>query len=217
MAEVVAAFVAVIATVVGAMLALVGGAATARRQGRRDERKWLHDQRAAAYDGTLEHLLRVANHRSEFADSDGRTVLLQEHQAEWFDDLVRAQFWFQKLVRYCDESQQIALNASAKRLDDHLHLMLGVNGYYANGSSIAKIIDDCITVVTTCSRKDIGGHPPGSWLHRLRRKPDVDAGALPAVADTNSDATRNLPTVGRWRQRRDARAVVDPVNSGVSP
>jgi hypothetical protein len=201
---------------VGAVIALFGGMATANGQARRDERKWLLDQRAAAYDGTLEYLLRVANRRSEFADSDGRTALLQEHSLEWFDDLVRAQFWFHKLVRYCDESQRAALSTSAARLDGHLHLMLGVNGYYANGSSIMGILDDCITVVTTCGREDIGAHPPGSWLHRLRRKPDAAAETGAAAAEKASDATRNIPLIGPLRQRREARAAVEPVESGVS-
>lgn len=51
------------------------------------------DKRAEAYDGTLRHMLRGANLRSEFLGGTGEVVLRTEHQREFFDDLVQAQFW----------------------------------------------------------------------------------------------------------------------------
>ncbi|PJJ05560.1 hypothetical protein BX264_6027 [Streptomyces sp. 2333.5] len=89
----------------GALTTMLGAALSEKRQARRENRNWLRDQRSAAYDGALRHLLRAANLRSESNGGRGAAVLRQEHQREWFDDLVQAQFWLRTAIRHCDTAQ----------------------------------------------------------------------------------------------------------------
>jgi hypothetical protein len=155
-----AAIIGLVGAMLGALTALLGATLTDRRQTRREEAKWRRDQRSAAYDGALRHLLRAANIRSEFRGGGGMAVLRQEHQREWFDDLVHAQFWLHQLIRYCDRSQLDNLQAAAKRLDVHIARLISAERYDQKGFSILEILQGCIATVTASARADNGGDLP---------------------------------------------------------
>lgn len=155
-----AAIMGLVGAMLGALTALLGTVLTDRRQTRREEAKWRRDQRSAAYDGALRHLLRAANLRSEFTGGTGRAVLRQEHQREWFDDLVHAQFWLHQLIRYCDASQLENLQATAERLDSHIARLISAQSYGEKGFSILNVLQQCIAAVTASARAENGDSLP---------------------------------------------------------
>jgi hypothetical protein len=74
--------------------ALAGSALSYRMKMRQEDIGWRRDQRVAAYEGALRHLLRAADMRCQIGivDSDGIrcTSTNDEHQREWFGDLAEA-------------------------------------------------------------------------------------------------------------------------------
>jgi len=159
-----AAIIGLVGAMLGALTTLLGTVLTERRQSRREEARWRRDQRAAAYDGTLRHLLRAANLRSEFMGGRGAPVLRQEHQREWFDDLVQAQFWLHQLIRYCDRSQLALLQATATRLDQHIARLISAESYGTKGFSILEVLQASIAAVTASARADSGDGLPADKL-----------------------------------------------------
>jgi len=83
-----AALIGLAGALFGAITALVGSSLSDRRQARVERARWQRDQLSSAYEQALRYLLRAANRRSEFEGGRGGAILRQEHQREWFDDLV---------------------------------------------------------------------------------------------------------------------------------
>jgi hypothetical protein len=81
-------------------------------------------------------------------------VLRQEHQREWFDDLVQSQFWFHQLIRYCDRSQLTSLQAAAAHLDLHIARLVSAENYGTKGFSILEVLQDSIAVVEASARAE---------------------------------------------------------------
>lgn len=159
-----AAIIGLVGALLGAVTTLLGAALSERRQARRDDRKWRRDQRAAAYDGALRHLLRAANLRSEFMGGAGAPVLRQEHQREWFDDLVQAQFWLHATARHCEPAQLARLKEAGSLLDSHVARLNSSDSFDGKGFSILQVLQTCIATVTDCARLDSGGAPSGSAI-----------------------------------------------------
>jgi hypothetical protein len=157
-AEMAAAIIGLVGATVGALATLLGGALTQRWQDRRDDTKWRRDKRAAAYDGALRHLLRAANLRSEFVGGIGGAVLKQEHQREWFDDLVQAQFWMHAVSQYCGPDQLSGVLETARLLDSHVDRLLSSQRFDQKGFSIWETLQRCIATVTASTRADGGDH-----------------------------------------------------------
>jgi hypothetical protein len=160
------AIIGLVGALLGAVTTLFGALLTEHRQARREERKWRRDQRSAAYDGALRHLLRAANLRSEFAGGQGVAILKQEHQREWFDDLVQAQFWLHAATRHCDTAQLGGLTEAAGLLDTYVARLNSGERFDGKGFSILQVLQTCISTVTDCARRD-GGHTgiPGQGTH----------------------------------------------------
>ncbi|MFA1551142.1 hypothetical protein [Actinomadura chokoriensis] len=150
------AVIGLVGALLGGAFTLLGAALSERRQARRDDRKWRREQRMSAYDGALRHLLRAANLRSEFAGGRGAAVLKQEHQREWFDDLVEAQFWLHAATRHCDAAQLDRLTGAALLLDSHVALLNTAERFDGKDFSILQILRQCIDTVTDCARLDGG-------------------------------------------------------------
>lgn len=113
-------FIGLIRVVFGASTALFGSALSDRRQMRQEEVRWRRDQRVAAYECALRHLLRAAKMRSKIL-AEGGSVLSQEHQREWFGNLIEAQFWLHTLISRCESAQAARLGDSADTLDNAIH------------------------------------------------------------------------------------------------
>lgn len=175
------AIIGLVGTTLGALTALLGATLTEKRQARREEARWRRDQRTAAFDGALRHLLRAANRRSEFKDGSGAAILKQEHQREWFDDLVEAQFWLHQGIRYCDASQALALEGAADLLDTHIARLTASESYDQKGFSILQVLQQCIATVTAQSR------PGGPRTRPLRPQATVSEG-VSQIAMSSSDA-----------------------------
>ncbi|WP_306319881.1 MULTISPECIES: hypothetical protein [unclassified Streptomyces] len=156
-----AAIIGLVGALLGALTTLLGTALSERRQARREDRKWSRDQRTAAYDGALRHLLRAANLRSEFANGGGAAVLNQEHQREWFDDLVQAQFSLHASIRHCDVAQLAQLTEAVSLLDTHIARLNSSETYDGKGFSMLQVLLTCIDTVTECARRDGGGPQTG--------------------------------------------------------
>ncbi|PRY00748.1 hypothetical protein [Allonocardiopsis opalescens] len=150
------AIIGLVGALLGALITLFGAVLTEHRQARREERKWRRDQRAAAYDGALRHLLRAANLRSEFDGGGGSAVLRQEHQREWFDDLVQAQFWLHAATRHCGAAQLDRITGAAELLDGHVARLGSGDRYDSKGFSMLHVLRTCIRTVTECAREDGG-------------------------------------------------------------
>src|SRR5437016_11955408 len=123
-----AAIVGLVGALAGALMALVGATVTDRRQTRQEAVRWQRDNLTAAYDGALRYLLRTANRRSKFTASGG-AVLAMEHQREWFDDLVEAQFWVHTLASRCGQAQRERIWEVAATLDG----MIDATGHSPQG------------------------------------------------------------------------------------
>jgi hypothetical protein len=149
-----AAIIGLVGAMLGALTTLLGTALSERRQARREDRKWRRDQRTAAYDGALRYLLRAANLRSEFVDGSGAAILKQEHQREWFDDLVEGQFWLHAATHHCDTAQLGRLTETAELLDKHIARLNSGARYEEKGFSILDVLLTCIDTVSDCARRD---------------------------------------------------------------
>jgi hypothetical protein len=153
-----AAIIGLAGATVGALATLLGGILTQGLQDRRDDAKWRRDKRADAYDGALRHLLRAANLRSEFVGGNGLAVIKKEHQREWFDDLVQAQFWMHTVSQYCDPGQLPEVLETARLLDSHVDRLLSSQRFDQKGFSLWETLQRCITAVTASARADGGDH-----------------------------------------------------------
>ncbi|MEV4755341.1 hypothetical protein AB0J86_09540 [Micromonospora sp. NPDC049559] len=209
------AIIGLVGALLGAVTTLLGVVLTERGQARREEARWRRDQRAAAYDGTLRHLLRAANLRSEFAEGGGMAVVRQEHQREWFDDLVQAQFWLHQLIRYCDGSQLPGLQAAAARLDLHVARLITAESYGGKGFSILAILQECIAVVTASARAD-GGQPlpPGRFTGPEAPGP---AGVEPAASQIPMSPPRRIRVAQEGRDTGISNIVFQPTDRPPEP
>jgi hypothetical protein len=130
---------------------------------RQEDIQWRRDQRVAAYEGALRHLLRAANMRSELTVKGGTltTILSQEHMREWFGDLVEAQFWMHTLISRCEPAQSVRLGDSTEKLDDAIRSLnagrgsgIKTAGRIDSGGygGIFEALDEAITSVSKCAQ-----------------------------------------------------------------
>lgn len=152
-----AAIIGLIGAVVGAVTAVIGSTVSDRRQARREELRWRRDRQGAAYDGALRHLLRAANWRSGLSLRGGAVTayLKEENIADWFDDLVEAQFWLRTLAGRCGPAQVVPITQAADRLDESISSI----GSGAKPPS-ARVLLDAAKTVTVCARLDMGPNAP---------------------------------------------------------
>lgn len=143
-----AAIIGLVGAALGALITLLGGMLTERRQARLAQAAWRRDKRAEAYAGALQHMLRAANLRSEFLGGTGEAVLKIEHQREFFDDLVQAQFWLRTAVRYADASELGTLTALTKDLDTHVTRLISGVRFDQKDFSIWQVLQTCIYVLS---------------------------------------------------------------------
>lgn len=170
-----AAVIGLTGALLGVVITLLGGALAERRQARREAERWRRDQRVAAYDGALRHLLRAANMRSEFLGGDGAAVLRPEHQREWFEDLVQAQFWLQVVTRYCGRDQLDEVRRIASRLDGAVAALTSGQRYTEKGFSIRDVLTECVRRLSDAARADLGdGAQPPSTAPGARRDGQAD-------------------------------------------
>jgi len=197
-----AAFIGLVGATVGALATLLGGMLTQRWQDRRDNAKWRRDKRADAYDGALRHLLRAANLRSEFAGGTGGAVLKQEHQREWFDDLVQAQFWMHAVSQYCEPDRLLNIRSATMLLDTHVDRMLFSPSFDQKGFSIWEALQRCITTVIESARADAGDHTAVTSAEPLATQRadfrDYNIGMVPSSPDDAPPRPRHM---SRQRKR----------------
>lgn len=145
------AIIGLAGAVLGAVTALFGSALSDRRKMRLEDIRWRRDQRVAAYEGALRHLLRAANMRSRIL-ADGGAVISNEDQREWFSDLVEAQFWLHALISRCEPAQSVRLGDSAGKLDHAISSMNTGRGTAKTPGDVIKALDDAITSVSKCAQ-----------------------------------------------------------------
>lgn len=178
-----AAIIGLVGALLGALTTMLGAALSERRQARREDGKWRRDQRTAAYDGALRHLLRAANLRSEFAGGNGAAVLRQEHQREWFDDLVQAQFSLHAATRHCEPAQLGRLTEAAALLDSYVARLNSGERFDGKGFSILQVLQTCIATVTDCARRDSGG-PQSESVSRASVEVTMRSGTQIGMAES---------------------------------
>jgi hypothetical protein len=157
--------------VFGAVTALVGSALSDRRRMRQEDIQWRRDQRVAAYEGALRHLLRAANMRSGLHLQGGNltTVLSQEHMRDWFGDLVEAQFWMHTLISRCESAQSARMGDSTEKLDDAIRsLNAGRNSGKKstdtfNPGGIFGALDEAIITVSKCAQLYMSTEAGNRW------------------------------------------------------
>ena len=149
-----AAVIGLIGAALGALITFFGGQFNAARQARRDEVTWRRDKRAEAFDGALRHMLRAANLRSEFTGGNGGAVLKTEHQREFFDDLVQAQFWLHTAARYCSGHELAALRDVMEVLDTHITRLVSGVRFDQKDFSIWHVLQECIQDLSNTGRVD---------------------------------------------------------------
>ena len=152
-----AAIIGLVGAAVGVLGTLLGGTLAQRWQDRRDQAKWRQDKRAAAYEGALRYLLRAANLRSGLT-AEGGAVLKQEHQRDWFDDLVQAQFWMHVVSQYCGPDQLPDIGKAVAQLDAHVNRLVARQEVNQKSDSIWITLQHCIAAVAASARADGGDH-----------------------------------------------------------
>src|SRR5436305_7828529 len=110
------AIIGLVGVFLGAAMTQLGAFLTDRRQVRSEAARWARNEKAAAYDGAIRHLLRAANRRSKL-DVHAGAILSQEGVGQMFDDLVEAQFWLHALATRCGSSQRERIANAAQLLD----------------------------------------------------------------------------------------------------
>lgn len=149
-----AAVVGLIGALLGALMTQLGAVLTDHRQVRTEAIRWNRDQKTAAYDNTIRHLLRAANRRSaltgEFAYIDKAGV------RQLFEDLVEAQFWIHTLVTRCDVSQTERITQALQLLDSTVE-RAGSSEPNPSGKgklNLMATLQQVLTTVTECARED---------------------------------------------------------------
>lgn len=171
------AVIGLIGVALGALMTQVGSVLTDRRQSRTEAVRWRRDQKAAAYDGALRHLLRAANRRSKLTVGAGAVgaIISQEDVGQLFDDLVEAQFWVHVLATRCGAAQVDRIMGASARLDEFVdYLVRGKpipegEGVPAGTSKLARLTHgvpagisgltgllQVMEIITECSREDGG-------------------------------------------------------------
>lgn len=117
------AAIGLIGVFLGALMTQVGSVLTDRRQSRTEAARWRRDQKAAAYDGALRHLLRAANRRSKVG-GEGGAFVSKEDVGQTFDDLVEAQFWVHMLATRCGAAQVDRIMSASARLDEFVDFLV---------------------------------------------------------------------------------------------
>lgn len=154
------AIIGLIGAVFGAVAALAGSALSDRRQMRQEDMRWRRDQRGAAYEGALRHLLRASHMRSRIGIFDTQVSSVggfsqfstsDEHQNEWFSELAEAQFWLHTLVSRCEPAQSVRLGDSARRLDETVSSMTARTSV-ENVNKVREALDDAIQAVSRCAQ-----------------------------------------------------------------
>ena len=87
------AVIGLIGVALGALMTQVGSVLADRRQSRTEAARWRRDQKAAAYDGALRHLLRTANRRSKITGEAGAIVSIQPIPAVLWSLALRDCWW----------------------------------------------------------------------------------------------------------------------------
>jgi len=151
------AIVGLVGAALGALITLFGGILTEQRQARRDEVTWRRDKRAEAYNGALLHMLRAANLRSEFLGGSGKAVLKAEHQRDFFEDLVQAQYWLRTAARYTSGTELSALRAVTEVLDAHITRLVSGVRFDEKDFSIWEVLQKCILALSGSS-SDLAVH-----------------------------------------------------------
>jgi hypothetical protein len=171
------AVIGLIGVALGALMAQAGAILTDRRQSRTESVRWRRDQKAAAYDGALRHLLRAANRRSKFIIEAGAVsaVISQEDVGQIFDDLVEAQFWVHVLATRCGAAQVDRITGASARLDEFVDFLVRgtpipeSEGAPAGTSKLARFMHgvpagisgltgllQVMEIITECAREDGG-------------------------------------------------------------
>jgi hypothetical protein len=161
------AVIGLIGVALGALMTQVGSVLADRRQSRTEAARWRRDQKAAAYDGALRHLLRTANRRSKITGEAG-AIISREDVGQFFDDLVDAQFWVHVLATRCGAAQADRIVRVSVRLDEFVDslvrgtpipggAMKGTSSHGAlAGISGPNGLSQVIETITNCSREDGG-------------------------------------------------------------
>jgi hypothetical protein len=185
------AIIGLAGALLGALTTLFGTILNDRRLARREDAQWRRDQRSAAYHGALRHLLRAANLRSGFTGSSGMAVVVQEHEREWFEDLIQAQFWLHQLVSYCAGPQLSRLQAAAAHLDLHVARLVTAENYERKGFSILAVLQDSIAAVEASTRGEYRENRPERNVHG---QPESGSSAEPRFVRGNDDQVAVSPT-----------------------
>lgn len=175
------AIIGLVGAALGALITLFGGVLTEGRRARRDEVTWRRDKRAEAYDGALRHLLRAANLRSEFLGGTGGAVLKTEHQREFFDDLVQAQFWLHTASRYCSGPELDALRQVTEVLDIHVVRLVSGVRFDEKDFSIWQVLQICIRAISDTGSTRGNMQDAASAIADHSQIEIIDAPGLPGV------------------------------------
>lgn len=99
------ALAGLLGTAIGALAAIVATLVASTLQTRQEHHVWLRDRKQEAYANSIKYIVRVLNKRS-IITAEGLTILGQDAQKEWFDDMSEVLTWMTSLSIYCSSSQK---------------------------------------------------------------------------------------------------------------
>jgi hypothetical protein len=138
--------------VLGGAIAQVGSWLGHRRQVAHESTRWKRDQMVGAYDNALRYLLRAHNRRSRLT-AQGAQTLTEEHQREFFDDVVEAQFWLRTLHTRCGTIQLDRIGNAIDAVDTLYDGTFSHEGKLALNLTPLKTATD---QVRECAAEEIG-------------------------------------------------------------
>lgn len=114
-----------IGAAIGALAAIISAFVASTLQARQEHHKWLRDRKQEAYANSVKYIVRVCNKRS-IITADGLTVVGQDAQKEWFDDMSEALTWMTNLSIYCSSGQRAKIKEALDRIREVMaDLMFG--------------------------------------------------------------------------------------------
>lgn len=164
-----AGLAAVIGALVGGLTTTLGGLFASSQAATRERLQEERKARETAYGNTIRYLLLVQNRRSGVS-AEGVPFLPKEAQAEWFVDLIEAQYWMTWLLTVCTDANRPHLDRLKSRFGELVNdIVAGKVAEHTNlkrkpgQPAFAELQAFCVDVVTLASNDLVG--PPGKRLN----------------------------------------------------
>lgn len=166
------AVIGLVGALIGATAGLVAAWLTSSLQGRRDEAKWLLEDRVGAYKGAIRHLYRASYRMTKISAEYGPIIGKEDHK-EWFDDVTEALYQVVWLTVVCGDSQLEDVQQTQYDLDQAVARLMG-DKQPSHPKLLRYQLAKAYQTIHSAARADLGGAIPelsrDGFLEDLKRQ-----------------------------------------------